>query len=511
MKRNILLFVAALTLGAAQAQELAIPDALRYAQDNMNGTARFRAMGGAFGALGGDLSAINVNPAGSAIFANSQFAVTLSNFSTKNKSDYFGTSSTLTDNSFDINQAGFVFVFDQGEKDWNKFTLSVNYDNVNNYDNAIQAAGTNPLSSVGDYFTGFANQNGGIDLGLLELQQNESISSLYQYLGEAYGFGAQQAFLGYQAFVIDPAADYSATNRNYISLVPAGGNYYQETYMISSGYNGKLAFNIATAYKDRIFLGLNLNSHFTDYTQRTSLFESNANTPQAGIQRLRFNNDLQTFGSGFSFQLGAIAKVSESFRAGLSFESPTWLSLTDRTTQSLSAISANSTGELPADIVAPDIVNEFAPYRIQTPSKLTASFAYVFGKSGLISVDYAMKDYSSIKFSPRSDYVDFNNNVSQMLDASSEVRIGAEYRIKQFSLRGGYRMEQSPYKDTKLMGDLSSYSAGIGYNFGSAKIDLAYTFAERDYQQQFLTSGMVDRATVNGTNNNVSLSLLFNL
>jgi hypothetical protein len=35
-------------------------------QDNLNGTARFRAMG-CIGALGGDLSSLNVNPAGSAI------------------------------------------------------------------------------------------------------------------------------------------------------------------------------------------------------------------------------------------------------------------------------------------------------------------------------------------------------------------------------------------------------------------------------------------------------------
>ena len=43
-------------------------DALRYGQENLTGTARFRAMGGAFGAVGGDLSAINSNPAGSSIF-----------------------------------------------------------------------------------------------------------------------------------------------------------------------------------------------------------------------------------------------------------------------------------------------------------------------------------------------------------------------------------------------------------------------------------------------------------
>ena len=511
MKKSLLILIAVLSYSAVQSQELSTADAVRFAQDNLNGTARFRAMGGAFGALGGDLSSININPAGSAIFNDSQFAITMSNFNRKNESRYFGTSTSVNDNSFDINQAGFVFVFDQGETDWRKFTIAVNYDNVNNFDNAVYAVGTNPTASVGNYFTGFANQNGGIDLGLLQLQPGETTSSLYEFLGENYGFAAQQAFLGYQAFVFDPAADYSDTNRNYVSLIPAGGDYYQENYMISTGYNGKLSFNVATSYKDKIYLGLNLNSHFTDYVQRTSLYESNTNTPTAGVQRLRFDNDLQTFGSGFSFQLGAIAKVNESFRAGLSFESPTWLSLTDRTTQSLSTVSANESGEFPADIVNPDVVNEFEPYRIQTPSKWTASFAYIFGKTGLISLDYAIKDYSNTKFSPERDYIDFNNNLSEVLDATGEIRIGAEYRIKQLSLRGGYRMEQSPYKNTILMGDLSAYSAGIGYNFGSTKIDLAYTFAQRDYQQQFLTSGMTDSATVNGISNNVSLSFLFNL
>ena len=52
------------------AQEMTTADALRYAVDNLNGTARFRGISGAFGAVGGDLSALNVNPAGSLFFKN---------------------------------------------------------------------------------------------------------------------------------------------------------------------------------------------------------------------------------------------------------------------------------------------------------------------------------------------------------------------------------------------------------------------------------------------------------
>ena len=66
MKKILFIIIAGLTAVSVRSQE--VTDALRYAQDNFNGTARFRAMSGAFGALGGDLSAINVNPAGSAIF-----------------------------------------------------------------------------------------------------------------------------------------------------------------------------------------------------------------------------------------------------------------------------------------------------------------------------------------------------------------------------------------------------------------------------------------------------------
>ena len=87
MKKYILLLITIITVNIIQAQE--IRDALRYSQENLNGTARFRAMSGAFGALGGDLSSINVNPAGAAIFANNQLGFTLNNTSINNNSNFF--------------------------------------------------------------------------------------------------------------------------------------------------------------------------------------------------------------------------------------------------------------------------------------------------------------------------------------------------------------------------------------------------------------------------------------
>lgn len=79
------------------------------------------------------------------------------------------------------------------------------------------------------------------------------------------------------------------------------------------------------------------------------------------------------------------------------------------------------------------------------------------------------------------------------------------------SLRGGYRFEGSPYKNGTTIGDLESYSGGLGYNFGGTKLDLAYSYAERKSNQGFFATGFTDGANITSKLNNVSLTLLFEL
>lgn len=500
MKKYILLLITIITVNIIQAQE--IRDALRYSQENLNGTARFRAMSGAFGALGGDLSSINVNPAGSAIFANNQLGFTLNNTSINNNSNFFDNTTNVKDSSFDLNQAGGVFVFKNQNKlnNWKKFSVAINFENTNVLNNSIYSAGTNPSNSIANYFVSYAN---GVPLNVLE-------DSNYDELGH----GEQQAFLGYQGYIINPLND-NPTNTNYTSNVPAGGNYYQENTITAKGYNGKLSFNAATSFKDKLYIGVNLNSHFVDFRQSSRFYEDNEAplTPDYTVSRVQFDNDLYTYGTGFSFQLGAIAKLSKELRLGIAFESPTWLRLNDEFTQKLIGVSANTSEELAPDVVNPNITNYYEPYKLQTPSKWTGSMAYVFGKKGLISVDYAIKDYSSIQFKPNSDpyYRTLNNKMNGLLNSASELRLGAEYKIEAWSLRGGYRLEQSPYKNKTTIGDLTGYSGGIGYNFGGTKLDLSYATFKRATQQGFFEQGLTDGAAINTKNSTITLTLLFEL
>lgn len=513
MKKILFLLATGLTVSVSHSQQ--VSDAIRFAQDNITGTARFRAMGGAFGAVGGDLSALSVNPAGSAIFNNNQVGLTLSNQNIVNDSQYFGGNPTTNkENSFTLNQAGGVFVFkdNRSNKGWNKIAIGASYENTNNFNSNTFSAGENPYNSIGNYFLAYANgdpgRNNGIPLGVIK-----NIDYTDQYFEE------QQAYFGYKGYIINPVNPLDNNNTQYTSNVPAltqqGERYYQENNVSERGYNSKVSFNISTSYNDRIYFGANLNVHVTDYRRTSSFYESNRQplTADETISDIEFNNDLYTYGNGFSFQLGAIAKVTEAFRLGLAYESNTWYELYDELSQSVYTTTENNANQSFNNSVNPNIINVYDRYTLQTPGKVTFSAAYVFGKSGLISIDYAIKDYGNTKFKPTNDpyFTDTNREISNQLTNNGELRVGAEYKINRLSLRGGYRFEGSPYKNGTTIGDTNSYSGGLGYNFGGTKLDLAYSYLERKSNQGFFSKGFTDGANITSKLNNVSLTLLFEL
>lgn len=111
MKRYFSILTALCLASAMQAQQTTPNDALRLTDKGLNGTARYKAMSGAFGAVGGDLSAININPAGSALFNHNVTSFSFGYNDKKNTSNYFDTKNTKKDNGLELGQMGAAFVF----------------------------------------------------------------------------------------------------------------------------------------------------------------------------------------------------------------------------------------------------------------------------------------------------------------------------------------------------------------------------------------------------------------
>lgn len=504
MKKLLLLFIGVISMPIIYAQD--ITDAIRYSSDNIEGTARFKSMSGAFGALGGDMSAVSINPAGSAIFNFSHTSLSVTSYNSDNVTKYYNGVNTNSNSNFDFNQAGAAFVFNNRNNNtpWGKFVLGIAYEQTQNYDDDFYAFGTS-TNSIDGFFLANAQ---GLRLDEIIALPGESISDAYSDLGSTFGYANQQAFLGYEAYILEPDVDDDANTVYYSNIAP--GSFSQEYSYAATGYNGRFSVNIAAQYEDNIYLGLNLNSHFINYDRSTFLFEENSNVGSI-VTEVDFENNLATIGNGFSFQLGGIAKLSNDVRIGLAYDSPTWYTISEETTQYVASLRDD--GGPATAIVDPQIINIYPDYKFQTPAKVTGSIALVVNKQGLISFDYSRKDYGSTKFTPESDsyFASQNNNIANNLKAANTYRIGGEIRQDNFSFRGGYKLEESPYNDTSFYGDLKGFSLGIGYNFGASKLDLAYENSKRDINYQLYSVGLTDAARINKENSNFTLSLSMNL
>jgi hypothetical protein len=483
-----------------------ITDGLRYASTSSYGTARFQAMSGAFGALGGDVSAISINPASSAVFLNASSSFSVGIQDTENRLRFQDNNSSSFDTDTSINQLGGVFIINtiNEASPWKKFTIALNYQVESNYSTQVFISGNNQ-NSIADFFK---NQADGIALELLELQGTETIGDLYSFLGQTQGTAAQNALLGYQSYIINPLNPLDPNNTSYISSIgtgPVSQKYLKNT----TGNNSKGTINLGTQFTDHFYFGGNLNSHNILYRESTYLEETNNNTGST-VTDIRFQNTLFVSGAGFSAQLGTIATYN-SLRVGIALETPTWYQINEETSQSIETIRLENNKTINTNI-NPNILNIFEEYRLRTPGKVTGSAAYIFGKSGLISIDYSYKDYASIAFNSSTStnvFQQLNTIIKNNLQAASAIKLGGEYRIKNVSFRAGIQYEGSPYKDSQIAKDTHGFSFGGGYNLGSYTIDLAYSRVSQDRNQQQVF-GLSETYTNAIATNEAVLTIVFN-
>src|SRR5690606_11809914 len=226
----------------------------------------------------------------------------------------------------------------------------------------------------------------------------------------------------------------------------------QSYFVSTTGLNSKFTANMAAQYGDNIYMGASLNFNVIDKETLTQ-FDEDGYSPGSPLEFVQFDNYLRTYGNGSSFSLGGIAKVNELLRLGASYQSPTWYRLTDEFSQRINSNLADSE----IGFIDFSLVNIYPDYKIQIPAKLTASAALVFEQYGLLSFDYGYQNMSHAVLKPKTDpaFAAENQYIENNLKAVSTLKIGGEYRIKQLSLRGGYRFEESPYEDGNMIGDLN--------------------------------------------------------
>ena len=84
---------------------------------------------------------------------------------------------------------------------WKKITIGVSYNQSKNNFNEFSIFNANNNNSIDSYFL---NNAEGLRLDQISAFEGESITNAYVDIGNTYGYAHQQAFLGYESFIIDP-------------------------------------------------------------------------------------------------------------------------------------------------------------------------------------------------------------------------------------------------------------------------------------------------------------------
>lgn len=438
--------VSALIFGlTAQAQNHI--DALRYSQESLFGSARYVAMGGAFGALGANGSTSSFNPAGIATFTTSQFSGSLNlNESIvdgfDSKSSFNSGSSLAKKSSVSIPNLNYVsanILTPEIAGDWDRINIGLGYNKLDDYNTSVHLlsnGNTNSLSTQ-----------------ILKSAQNNTYENL-NTLGQ----------LAFMTYLIDTVGnDYT-----YFSPLDSLVNRTQSYKSTTSGGKNEFYVSVGTAYQNKLFLGATIGLPSIDYREKTTISESNFDS-NGDLESFDYTTKLAVEGTGINLKLGLIYIIDDAIRYGFALHTPTYYEIHEEYSSSMNTTFSNNT------IHSAESYLGLFDYTLNSPLKLINSLSFVIKKRAIFSLEHEYLDYSTSTLS--SEFYSFtieNDTINNDYASTSNIKIGTELRVHpQLSLRAGYAYFGSPFTDSNNDASKEYLTLGMGIKVNQYFFDFA--------------------------------------
>ncbi|MCD8540709.1 MAG: hypothetical protein LRY55_13775 [Leadbetterella sp.] len=462
MKKLILTGLAAITLGlTAKAQGTDEPFFhLRkfYTQGNY-GTARSQAMGGAFTALGADLSNTYINPAGLGFYNRSEFSGTFNVVGGNNTATYIGQSETTNRSSLDIGQLGVVFSRDGLGSRLKKSNFGISYSTLSNFSNIYAYGGSNNAHSISDSFAELANASG---------LTPEEIAEDYDKYGNAPD-GFSMAVMGGLLFYDEGRY---VVNEDALPVSQSGK-------VTESGNLGQLNISYGANFDDKTYFGAGLGIQTLRFDRATT-FDETFPAASSYLRSQYYDNELAISGTGLNLTLGVIRRLNEHLNVGASLTTPTLMWVTDSFIQ-YGAVDPVTPDAVLYETSAQTALDEFK-YRIVSPLRASAGIsAFLPKKIGVVSLEAEYVGFSrmGVKDKNSAGWSDGQNGAIQ--DEYKDVvnlKAGIELRKGIGRLRGGINYINDPLRyasDFNVKKNTVIGSAGIGIRNANFFADLSYS------------------------------------
>ena len=534
MKKTIILAGILAVTGSVKAQNAI--DAYSISQPDMKGTARFMGMAGAFGALGGDLTAISQNPAGIGVYRSSDIGFTLDLDLQKARSTAGMLSNDMDQTKFLLNNMGAVLTLRMQSSTFPNFNFGFTYNKGASFNRRYGGNIGNLHTSMSNYIAAIAESDGVTEGDVWETGGVDPYNP---------GFGYYQApwitILGAQTGVILPQYNQATDKTKWYGMWQdsMNGNDTSGTGTFAVEEKGGInEFNIVIGGNilDKLYWGMNFSITNVNYRMSTYWGESLMNAygidsngkPFRENLNWNLNSGYTLSGTGFNYQLGLIFKPVQQFRLGFAFHTPTWYSLNEEFIGMMNYNGEYGNVSNTTNYGVPG----YNSYNFRTPWKIIASAAGVISDKLIVSFDYEWANYGNMHFSEPSTYYDDwyyddwnypmpysasaggpihpdfidpndpygyeNYDIKSYYKSTNTFRVGLEFKpVSSLSIRAGYSYVSSPVKSAAKNNDLIIYTAaltpsyrfdnttnyitfGLGYRYQHVYVDLAYVLKKMD-------------------------------
>ena len=458
---------------SASAQD--VLEAYNLSNMNAQATARSIGFGGALGSVGGDFGAVSVNPAGLGIYRSSEISFTPSIKINSSASQY------LTENSNDNNTKAninhFSVVFNNAPKGkrydrhaWKSVSFAMGMNRLADFNHNYNYTGANYSGSASQAFEADANKD----------TINVSIPGRLAYTGfESYLIN------GYQS--------------HYNTVVPFAQGIQQLNNVTERGGITEYSLSLGGNYKEKLLTGISVGIPFMDYRSTAEYSETIlpkvTNNPEQ-FQSFTYHNALNISGGGINAKFGAIYNVTNFFRVGGAFHTPTIYSIKEFSDYGIVTKINGRITDISTDNYLPRTNFD---YSFISPYKAILSATFILKKFGFITADYEYVAYNTMHYSyPKGfdsatgtsyDYQAalMNKSIRNTYRSVTNLRLGAEIKLtKFFMIRAGVGYYGNPYNASSVSGEHIDISGGLGLRTRHFFADLGmvsslYSFTEQPY------------------------------
>jgi len=434
------LFVFILSVNCVFAQNE--DDALRFSNTFGAYSNRAIGMGGAYTALGADITNFFQNPAGIAAYKKQNMEFGLSVLSRSTQVDFNNRVSSNGSTGLGINTFGFTSTFGTAGSGWGPWIYGLAYGRTQSFKRKYDLESSDNQSSLLDVYTNQLNDYN---------PANADVTA-------SFPFGAG---LAWENYLINPGI-----SEPYEHVNIDNNTFTRRQHVEETGYVRETCLSVARAFEEKLFLGASFAFRKVVFEKNSTYSESfSSNGTAINYSLIEDNNtsDVLTKGPSVQAKLGVQYVPSPYVRLGAFWHSSCKQSISDNYTAKIES----TIGATPYSYSSDKNVFD---YGFQTPAVVGAGAALILGNFGILSADYESSDFSKMTMygitGGTSEFALENQAIQENFKRVHKGRLGTEFRLGDvYRLRAGVGYRTSVYTELaqKPAEPLFNWNVGGGY------------------------------------------------